>query len=603
MWQWKDDPGNIVPKISYVKEFKPWGWVIGTGIYIQDVKAELQKTKEHLKQISLLILLIVAFLSFYIIWQTHRIDIQRLKAEQAVINSEKRNRILIENAPEGIIVLNPETGAILDANPNAEILFGLSKERLCKTKLWTLSASDKRRDKFAKSELEKHVKDAFSGKTKIFEWTFFNKNKNSDFICEIRLVRLPFLDSDNVRGTVVDISKRKKAEEEIAHLRNYLSDIINSMPSVLIGVDKNLKVTNWNIKASVITGISQNEALNKPIDVVFKRLSGHIDTIRRSIERREQHVIEKQEYTEDGVKFYEDITVYPLNAGNGEGAVIRIDDVTQRVKLEETVIQSEKMLSVGGLAAGMAHEINNPLAGMILSATVLKRRLLQSNLLNSENAELLGIDVKDIIAFMEARDIPKLIENIIESGERAASIVKNMLDFARKTDLVMSPHSLADLVDKSIAITTGAFELDKKFNFADIKIKRDYQKDMPPVWCEAGKIQQVILNIISNGIDAIKNSENKPQEWEPEFIFKIYQKNERYATIEITDNGHGISAADRQHIFEPFYTTRPPGEGTGLGLSVSYFIITENHKGHMDMHSVYGEGTTFIIDLPLNTPV
>jgi len=295
---------------------------------------------------------------------------------------------------------------------------------------------------------------------------------------------------------------------------------------------------------------------------------------------------------------FEDITIFPLTANGVQGAVIRVDDITEQVRLEEMMIQSEKMLSVGGLAAGMAHEINNPLAAMIQTANVVRSRLedleIQANL---KAARDVGISVDQINTFMEKRGILRMLDAIDESGRRVSGIVHNMLSFARKSDSALSTHHPAQLVDKVLELAATDYNLKKNYDFKTIKIVKEYEENLPRIPCEAAKIQQVLLNILGNGAQAMQSREmnhNDP----PCFILRL-AKEKNMLRIEIQDNGPGMDEKTQSRIFEPFFTTKPVGVGTGLGLSVSYFIITQNHHGTMDVVSALNKGANFIIRLPL----
>ena len=407
-------------------------------------------------------------------------------------------------------------------------------------------------------------------------------------------------------GNVTDITERKQAEEELHRLRNYLANIIDSMPSVLVGVDFDGNVTQWNTEAERATGVSAEDAVGQPLALAFPRLTGEMTRVRRAIETRQEQIDSKRVWQEDGEMRYEDVTIYPLITNGVEGAVIRVDDVTERVRIEEIMIQSEKMLSVGGLAAGMAHEINNPLGGMMQTADVMSRRLTDVEMpANQRAAEEAGTSIEAIHAFMESRGIIRMLGNIRESGRRAAEIVQNMLSFARKSDSTFSTHNLADLLDQTVNLAGSDYDLKKKFDFRQIEILREYEADLPDVPCEPGKIQQVFLNILRNGAEAMQedNEEfamNNEELQKSHFILRLlHEKNQNMLRIEIEDNGPGMDEATRKRAFEPFFTTKPVGVGTGLGLSVSYFIITENHGGEMRVESAPGVGTTFIIRLPI----
>ncbi|MGM0656511.1 MAG: PAS domain-containing protein [Thermodesulfobacteriota bacterium] len=274
-------------------------------------------------------------------------------------------------------------------------------------------------------------------------------------------------------------------------------------------------------------------------------------------------------------------------------------DITDRKRMEEIMVQNEKMLSLGGLAAGMAHEINNPLAGMIQTAEVMGKRLqAQPRIPANDKAALeLGTSMETIEAFMDARGIPRMLTAIRESGQRVAEIVSNMLSFVQKSDAVVSSHDIGQLLDKTLELATTDYDLKKNYDFKKIEIKREYDPGLPLVPCEAAKIQQVLLNIFRNGAQAMQTAGVETP------IFTIRTSLDRTrgkVCMEIRDNGPGMDEHVQKRIFEPFYSTKPVGLGTGLGLSVSYFIIVENHNGEMRVESRPGQGAHFFISLPVS---
>lgn len=398
-------------------------------------------------------------------------------------------------------------------------------------------------------------------------------------------------------GMVHDITDRKQAEKELWQMRNYLSNIIDSMPSMLIGVDPQGKVTQWNSAAVQQTGIRSVEAIGHSFENLVPRFRDEMERITVAIRTRQEQTDLKRARRKDGETRYEDVTIYPLVANGVEGAVIRIDDMTEQVRLEKMMVQSEKMLSVGGLAAGMAHEINNPLAGMMQTADNLTSRLTNMEMpANIKAAETVGIDMEQIAAFMEKRAIPRMVGSIRESGRRVAKIVDNMLSFARKSNSQVSSHNPVELMDKTLALAATDYDLKKKQDFKTIRIEKTYDPDLPWIPCEGAKIQQVLLNIFRNGAQAMQ--EAAPDGEHRFYLGLSHEKETGMVRIEIKDNGPGMDEETRKRVFEPFFTTKPVGVGTGLGLSVSYFIITENHSGEMAVESTPGEGTTFIIRLP-----
>ncbi len=402
-------------------------------------------------------------------------------------------------------------------------------------------------------------------------------------------------------GTIQDITKRKQAEIELRHLRNYLGNIIDSMPSVLIGIDAEFKVTQWNKTAEKQTGINANNANGKILTDLLPSLISEMSKIKESIKSRETKQNQKKPSNKDGEIYYEDITIYPLITNGVEGAVIRIDDVTEKIRMEEMMIQSEKMLSVGGLAAGMAHEINNPLAGIMQNVQVIKNRLSTSSLKNKAVAKKNNTNFDSILNFMKDRKIFTMLDMVHESGDRASKIVKNMLSFSRKSEHTSELNNITKIIDNTLDLASNDYDLKKKYDFRKIKIIKDYQEEIPPIRCEFSKLQQVFLNIFKNGAEAMAEENKKKDKKElksPQFHIRV-NKFDEILQIEIEDNGPGISKKNQNRIFEPFFTTKKVGTGTGLGLSVSYFIIIEDHDGEMRVESEEGIGTKFIIRLPI----
>jgi signal transduction histidine kinase len=279
-----------------------------------------------------------------------------------------------------------------------------------------------------------------------------------------------------------------------------------------------------------------------------------------------------------------------------DGAVIRVDDVTERVRIEEMMVQSEKMLSVGGLAAGMAHEINNPLGVILQASQNVLRRVSPELQANVRAAEECGVTLGSVRQYLERREILTFLDDIRQSGQRAAEIVTNMLSFSRKSEGGGSSTDLAELLDRTVSLAASDYDLKKHYDFRQIEIVRDYQPEVPQVICQASKIQQVFLNILRNGAEAMRTAGDLGRA--PRFILRVLRDEDR-VRVEIEDNGSGMDEATRKRVLEPFFTTKSPGLGTGLGLSVSYFIVTEDHRGSMSVESTPEVGSRFIIRLPV----
>ena len=382
--------------------------------------------------------------------------------------------------------------------------------------------------------------------------------------------------------------------------KNYIGSIIDSMPSVLIGVDNDFKITELNSKAENDAGIKISEVEGNKLCSVFPYLESQLGKITHAMKEQQVTGETKVPRQINGDLCYENITIYPLVDETVKGAVIRIDEVTEQVRLEEMMIQSEKMLSVGGLAAGMAHEINNPLAGMMQNAEVIKNRLLKDLPANKDAAFEAGMSMEIIKDYLSKRKIPEMLENIRKAGDNAATIVQNMLSFAHERTGEKELNNLVELIDKTIELAQHDYNLKKKYDFRDIEIIREYDTNLPDIMCEASMIQQVIFNILKNGTEAMFGKfDNVSDKTKPKFLISISKENNRVC-IAIEDNGPGMSDDIAKRIFDPFFTTKGPDQGTGLGLSVSYFIITENHRGEITVESIPEQGSIFKIKLPVH---
>lgn len=392
-----------------------------------------------------------------------------------------------------------------------------------------------------------------------------------------------------------ELVKRKKTKKEIQRLKNYLANIIDSMPSILVGMDNQEIVTQWNREAETTTGISADKALGKPVSQVLPDFSSWIKTLNSEISKHHPAVMEKILLEKNGERHFHDLMLYPLETNGVEGAVLRIEDVTERTRIQEMMVQTEKMMSVGGLAAGMAHEINNPLGIIAQAAQNIERRVSPQLPANQRVAEELEVDLESVQNYFEKRQILKFISSIREAVARAAKIVSNMLQFSRRSPETMQYESLEKIMNNSVELAASDYDLKKKYDFRTIEIKKEFSSDMPEILVLTVEIEQVILNLLKNAAQAM--TDNLPGK-KPEIILRIY-KQDRYAVMEVEDNGPGMTEDVRIRVFEPFFTTKKPGIGTGLGLSVSYMIITNNHKGLMEVKSSLGKGTCFTVKLPL----
>ncbi|WP_231716515.1 histidine kinase N-terminal 7TM domain-containing protein [Desulfosarcina alkanivorans] len=411
---------------------------------------------------------------------------------------------------------------------------------------------------------------------------------------------------DRLCGRLVilqDITGQKANEAAIRESEEKFRSISASALDAIIMMDPEGRISFWNPAAEQIFGYREDEILGKDLhatlapEAFHTRFSEAFTAFRRSGSGQMLgKTVEIECLRKSGDGFPAELSLSPLRLGSQWHTVGIVRDITERKKTQEYLIQTEKMSSLGGLAAGMAHEINNPLAGILANVQVMRMRLLSDLPANVAAADETGVDLNRLWAYMGKRGILEKIEAIDQSCQRAAAIVRNMLAFSRKSDAVLSDHDLAELLDQTVDMAENDFLIKKHQDFRHIRIERRYAPDMPRIVCDAGQIQQVMLNILKNGAQAMWGSGDRQPE--PKFILRV-DRQDAWGCITITDNGPGMTGETRKRIFEPFFTTKPTGSGTGLGLSIAYFIITENHAGRLFVESAPGRGTAFVIKLPL----
>lgn len=395
---------------------------------------------------------------------------------------------------------------------------------------------------------------------------------------------------------VDEVARHEHTGRQLRETKLYLQSMINSMPSIIIGVTVQGEVTHWNAAAENTFEIFSNDALGHTITELLPRFPVNLLTIKAAIREGEPHSTQHSQQYENEKKRYFEITIYPLISSSQQGAVIRIDDVTRKVTIENLMIQNEKMYSLGEVAAGIAHEINNPLSVILQNVQNIVRRTDTSFSNNQTRAAQLAINLGQVHQYLTASEIPQMLSSIREAGERSANIVRNMLEFSHNSQRTTSLVDIKHLIEQTIVLNHSNNSLlnVKIGQDATTIISTEYSEPLPQIKASAPELQQVLLNLLRNATQALAKSNRI----NPSIIIKTYT-DQTNLVVEIQDNGPGMSDAVREHVFEPFFTTKEVGSGTGLGLSVSYFIITERHQGSIEVHSAPDKGSNFIIKLPL----
>ncbi len=400
-------------------------------------------------------------------------------------------------------------------------------------------------------------------------------------------------------GSITDITERKRAEAALRLSEERYRNLVETMRDGLVVIDAENRISYVNPMICEIFGYSREELVGtSPLDYLDEKNAAiFIEQVRNRREGKSE-VYELEWSRSDGRRVLTLVSprgIYDEN-GNHVGSSGVITDITERRRAEELMLQNEKMMTVGGLAAGMAHEINNPLSIILQGVQAAQLRLSADYESNRALASEAGTELARVREFLEKSEVFAYLNGISEAALRAADIVSSMLQFSRPSSGMKRDSDINAIIDRAIEMASREYDLKKKYDFRNIAIRKEYDMALPPVDCVPLEIEQVVLNLLRNAAYATR--EKSGNGFVPRITVTTFRE-EDSAVVRVSDNGIGIDSYTLKHLFEPFYTTKAPGEGTGLGLAVSYFIIAKNHGGTISAESVEGEGTSFMIKLPL----
>lgn len=374
----------------------------------------------------------------------------------------------------------------------------------------------------------------------------------------------------NVKDDSAIKASLKRAREE--H-QKFTGAILDTLPLSLYVIDRDFKIVAWNKHREIGSqGVPRDEALGRNVFEVLTRQpqSKLKNEFERGFRFGKIERIEQRTTDESGATRHWLISKIPMrDEKTGEIThVISVgEDITMRVDAIHAVSRAEKLAAVGRLAAGVVHEINNPLATISACAESLEVRAAEGAFADSPEVD----DLKEYLGLIRSETF------------RCKSITDNLLNFSR----LQSGNWASVEMDKVVSSSVRLLEHQKRKN--NIEIKLEMPGDLPPVNGDEGKLQQAVIALASNAIDAMPDGGS--------LTFRLLSQ-ARQVVLEIKDTGMGISAEDMPKIFEPFFTTKEVGKGTGLGLAVSYGIVTE-HRGKLSVRSNLGKGTTFTMYLPI----
>jgi PAS domain S-box-containing protein len=363
-----------------------------------------------------------------------------------------------------------------------------------------------------------------------------------------------------------------KSEEKYRSLFN------NDPNPIFILDNQTFSILDTNLRAQDSYGYSRQELLGVP----FFQLGDEND---EEVAEGLNHISEdqtilfpkKRHYRKDGQPFYVNVSISYAKYGESNVVIASTTDITESVEKETQLIQAGKMTTLGVMAAGIAHEINQPLNVIQVCADFFLKMLKRGQPIQDE-------------------DLKTMAGDIVSNVERAAGVIKHVRDFARQSEVVKSKVNINDPIQDVFKV------LGHQLKVHEIEVELDLDQNVPNIMAEHNRLEQVFINLVTNAIDAMdeKSEQHATGSTEKRLVIKSFAENGQ-VTVNVSDTGIGMSEEIKNKILEPFFTTKKTGKGTGLGVSISYGII-KDYEGTIEIESEVGQGTTFKLTFPALTP-
>ncbi|MBW2612675.1 MAG: transporter substrate-binding domain-containing protein [Deltaproteobacteria bacterium] len=502
--------------------------------------------------------------------RTNALEVQVKKhqaAKQVIVEKETRYRNIMENTINGVAVFKSENNGknfvFVDFNKAGEHIDNIKREDLIGRNVLDIFPGMK-----AAGLYEMMTRVWSTGEAEHYSTTYYQDNRISGWR-ECFFYKLP---SREIVMVYTDKTKRKLAERALRESEEKLAGIINAVNDLLVIVDGHLEIIWANPIAKRLFG---PDMVGKTCCTIFadhgERCEGC--SVEKSLADGKMYDHECQVVTDDGkvVEFWATSSSAALdNDGQPKTVVMILRDVTEKKVLAAETLRAGHLAAIGELAAGVAHEINNPINSVINLAQILSNE--------SENGSFTG----DIAGRM------------LKESNRIADIVSSLLAFARDRKKRKCPISIAETLDETLAITEVQIRKD------GILLDIDLDHGLPPVVGQMQQIQQVFLNLINNARYALNQKFPDADDQKCMTISGhcISENGLQFVQLTFTDTGIGITRDLLPHVMKPFFTSKPSGVGTGLGLSISHGIVTD-HGGKMDISSVTDEFTRITVTLPV----
>ncbi len=412
------------------------------------------------------------------------------------------------------------------------------------------------------------------------------------------------------------IKKRKKAKRTVEGAHRDFEHLISSLPTILIGLSRDHKIIHWNAMAARVFKLPAADVMGSTLDRCgvqwdWNKISDGI--LKSQAEGRNVRVDNIHFRTADGEDRYLGLSITPFRGEYKSilGLTIMGADITDRIKFEAQLQQSQKMEAIGQLAAGIAHEINTPTQFVgdntrflqdafndFIEISKLGRQMIAAAKSKSLSEQFIREIEKQCetleIDYLE-EEVPQAIQQTLKGIDRITHIVQAMKIFAHPGGIEKEPIDINKEIEKTITITRNEWKY-------VAEMITDFDMNLPTVPCHRAEFNQVILNLIVNAAHAIADA-NRELSSEKGMIKISSAQEGNWAEIRISDTGPGIPEEIRHRIFDLFFTTKEPGRGTGQGLAIAHSVIVDKHGGTIDIETEENRGTTFVIRLPIDSNV
>jgi two-component system, cell cycle sensor histidine kinase and response regulator CckA len=503
----------------------------------------------------------------------HR-DAQK-EAAAALREGEARFRLLVENAPDAIVVLDLDTGTFSDCNENALRLFRVTREELMRCGPGELSPPFQPDGRHSAEAAREWMDRSSPGAKPHFDWTHRN-TRGEEIPCEVHVVRLPSPTRRLVRGSVLNVMERKLAEEALRESEVRYRGLVNNATYGIYWVALDGTLLDANPALIQMLGFESIAAFL----TLGNTVNLYCDPSKRDqIGKWYQENDRGEDTVEWKRKDAKIITVRLIGRRSRDArrhsdcVELMVEDVTERIALEKQLRQVQKFEAIGQLAGGIAHDFNNMLGAVLGWAEI-------------------GLDETE----PDAR-LHRHFDKIRHQAIRAAALTRQLLAFARRQ--ILEPRNL-DL-NQNVAETLSLLE---KLIGSDIEIKTNLAPNLTLVRADSTQVDQVLMNLCINARDAMPRGgrliiETGDATFDEKYCAaQTFARPGHYTMLAVTDTGTGMDAATLDRIFEPFFTTKELGKGTGLGLATVYGIVRQ-HGGFLHVYSEVGIGTTFRVYLPV----